>query len=177
MTVTWETRLRNIPLPKPILLGIGCGLVAHRLRPWLLPGPELLRRAAGLSLIGVGGTLTVWSWWATRRVDLGHPRRLVTAGPYAISRKPHVRRVGTAASRGGNERRLGLDPRNYGARSGDAASAGTAGRATAPRALRRGIPSAMRDRAPVRPASPTALSTSAAMRWPTTAPGSVLLHR
>lgn len=88
MTVTWETRLRNIPLPEPILLGIGCGVAAHRLCPWRLPGPEVARRAVGLLLIGVGGTLTVWSWWATRRVDLGHPRRLVTAGPYAISRNP-----------------------------------------------------------------------------------------
>jgi hypothetical protein len=59
MAVTWSTRLHNIPLPEPILVAMGCGLVAHRLRPWRLPGPEVLRRAAGWCLVGAGCTLNV----------------------------------------------------------------------------------------------------------------------
>ena len=75
MAATWSTRLHNIPLPEPILVGIGCGLVAHRLRPWRLPGPEVPRRAAGWSLVGAACTLNVWSWWASGPVELGDPHR------------------------------------------------------------------------------------------------------
>jgi protein-S-isoprenylcysteine O-methyltransferase Ste14 len=47
-----------------------------------------LWRVCGWSLVGAGGVVNVWAWWASGRVDLGDPHRLVIAGPYAISRNP-----------------------------------------------------------------------------------------
>jgi protein-S-isoprenylcysteine O-methyltransferase Ste14 len=80
--------LRNVPLPEPFLIGIGAGLVLHQLWPRRLPGPDPLRRVLGWSLLGAGSALIVSAWRAAGEVDLGHPARLVSAGPYAISRNP-----------------------------------------------------------------------------------------
>jgi protein-S-isoprenylcysteine O-methyltransferase Ste14 len=77
-----------VPLPEPFILGIGAGLVLHRLWPQRLPGSDTLRRVLGCSLIGVGGALVASAWSAAGGVDLERPARLVSAGPYAISRNP-----------------------------------------------------------------------------------------
>ena len=42
----------------------------------------------GLSLLGTGSAIIVSSLVAVGRIDLQHPERLVTWGPYAISRNP-----------------------------------------------------------------------------------------
>jgi protein-S-isoprenylcysteine O-methyltransferase Ste14 len=78
----------NVPLPEPYLLGIGAGAVLHRLRPWPLPGPRAVHQLVGWPLIAVGSSLVVWSLRAAAQVDLGQPDRLVTRGPYAVSRNP-----------------------------------------------------------------------------------------
>jgi protein-S-isoprenylcysteine O-methyltransferase Ste14 len=83
-----STRLRNIPLPEPFLFGIGAGLVLHRLRPRRLPGSDAIRRVLGWSILGAGGVLVTSAWRAAGQVDLEHPVRLVSAGPYAVSRNP-----------------------------------------------------------------------------------------
>jgi protein-S-isoprenylcysteine O-methyltransferase Ste14 len=88
MIKVWPTRLRNIPLPEPFLVGIGAGLVLHRLSPRRLPGSALLHRVIGWSLLVAGGALVAAAWRAVGQVDLEHPARLVRAGPYAISRNP-----------------------------------------------------------------------------------------
>jgi protein-S-isoprenylcysteine O-methyltransferase Ste14 len=88
MITMWSTRLRNVPLPESFLLGIGAGLVLHRLWPQRLPGSDSLRRVLGWSLLGAGSTLVASAWRAVGEVDLEHPAGLVSAGPYEISRNP-----------------------------------------------------------------------------------------
>jgi protein-S-isoprenylcysteine O-methyltransferase Ste14 len=88
MITVWPVRLRNVPLPEPFLIGIGAGLVLHRLWPRRLPGSDVVHRVLGWSLLGAGGALVAFAWRATRQVDLAHPVRLVSVGPYAISRNP-----------------------------------------------------------------------------------------
>jgi protein-S-isoprenylcysteine O-methyltransferase Ste14 len=67
---------------------MGTGLVLHRLWPQRLPGSDSLCRVLGWSLLGAGGALVASAWRAAGQIDLEHPVRLVSAGPYAISRNP-----------------------------------------------------------------------------------------
>jgi hypothetical protein len=59
-----------------------------RVRPWALPGSVLTHRLAGVPLIAAGTIVIARSLQAAGQVDLDHPRRLVTTGPYAASRNP-----------------------------------------------------------------------------------------
>jgi protein-S-isoprenylcysteine O-methyltransferase Ste14 len=88
MATAFSRVLRNVPLPEPYLAGMAAGYGLHRLSPLPLPGAHSLRRAAGLSLVGTGSAIVVSSLIAVGRIDLQHPERLVTWGPYAISRNP-----------------------------------------------------------------------------------------
>jgi protein-S-isoprenylcysteine O-methyltransferase Ste14 len=81
-------RLRNVPVPEENLLGIAAGLLLHRALPWRLPGPRTLHRLVGVGLCAGGTALVVRSWEVADQVDLSQPERLVTSGPYAISRNP-----------------------------------------------------------------------------------------
>lgn len=80
--------MSNLPLPEPYLLGIAVGAWLHRRRPWILPGPRYVHHLVGWPLIAAGAGLVAWSWEAAWQVDLEHPDRLVTGGPYAVSRNP-----------------------------------------------------------------------------------------
>ena len=53
------------------MIGIGAGLVLHRLWPRRLPGSESLRRVLGWSLLGAGSTLIVSAWRAAGRSTWG----------------------------------------------------------------------------------------------------------
>lgn len=81
-------RLSNLPVPEQNLLGITAGLLLHRARPWRLPGPRFLHRLVGGTVCAAGAALVVRAWPAAGQVDLSQPERLVTSGPFAISRNP-----------------------------------------------------------------------------------------
>lgn len=81
-------RVSNVPLPEPNLAGIAVGTWLHRMRPWVLPGTRSVHRLVGWPLIATGTYLVVRSLAAAGQVDLDHPGRLVTSGPYALSRNP-----------------------------------------------------------------------------------------
>ena len=81
--------LRNLPLPEPHLALLGAGILFQAVRPLRLPGS-----AGRLAAVGAGVTMGASAatiGWATRaagRVDLAEPDRLVTGGPYALTRHP-----------------------------------------------------------------------------------------
>jgi protein-S-isoprenylcysteine O-methyltransferase Ste14 len=80
--------LRNVPLPKPYLLGIAAAVWLDRRRPLALPGPRYVHHLTGWPLAVAGAYLIERSWTAAMQVELEHPALLVTSGPYAASRNP-----------------------------------------------------------------------------------------
>jgi protein-S-isoprenylcysteine O-methyltransferase Ste14 len=51
--------------------------------PW-----RVRRRPVGWAIIAAGGLVIAEALRAATTTDLAHPRRLVTSGPYAVSRNP-----------------------------------------------------------------------------------------
>jgi protein-S-isoprenylcysteine O-methyltransferase Ste14 len=80
--------MTNVPLPEPGLAGLGAGFALHRLYPWRLPGPRSVHRLLGWPLMVAGGYVVARSVVTAGQVDLAHPARLVTCGPYAARRHP-----------------------------------------------------------------------------------------
>ena len=79
----------NLPLPEPHLALLGAGVVLQALRPLPLSafGGRLQAMGAG-ALIGAASAAIASATRAAGRVDLAAPDRLVTRGPYALTRHP-----------------------------------------------------------------------------------------
>ncbi len=82
-------RLSNLPLPEPHLALLGAGLVLQAIRPIRLPmtGGHLATLGAG-AIIGASVATIAWATRVAGTVDLAEPERLVTDGPYAMTRHP-----------------------------------------------------------------------------------------
>ncbi|TCC42638.1 isoprenylcysteine carboxylmethyltransferase family protein [Kribbella speibonae] len=78
-----DTRLKNIPIPEASLAGIAAGFALEQVRRWRVGS-----RPAGWSLVAAGSVVIASSLRAARTTDLTSPERLVTSGPYALSRNP-----------------------------------------------------------------------------------------
>lgn len=87
MAGTRRWRWQNVPLPEVHVSLVAAGVILDLLwRRRITPTRSVRLLGAPLIVVGV-----VWAAWATRtagRVDLERPERLVTRGPYAISRHP-----------------------------------------------------------------------------------------
>jgi protein-S-isoprenylcysteine O-methyltransferase Ste14 len=84
----WAVRLRNIPVPEANLAAIAVAAALEQVRQWRLPGPRSVRRSAGWSIVVAGSFVVVQSLKTVGSTDLARPERLVTSGPYALSRNP-----------------------------------------------------------------------------------------
>lgn len=70
------------------MLGIAAGVVLHRVRPWTLPGSRPLHRLVGCSLIVSGTWVVGLSLHTAGSTDVERPDRVLTTGPYALTRNP-----------------------------------------------------------------------------------------
>lgn len=62
-------------------------MLLHLVRPRRFHrGP--MTRAVGTILLLSGTAMSAWATWAAETTDLEDPGRLVTQGPYAVSRNP-----------------------------------------------------------------------------------------
>jgi protein-S-isoprenylcysteine O-methyltransferase Ste14 len=85
MGISW--RKENIPLPEAHLIGLGLSNLLHRARPISIRRSRTtLAVGAVLLLSGIGAAM-----WATRiaaTTHMANPDRLITNGPYDMSRNP-----------------------------------------------------------------------------------------
>lgn len=80
--------LENVPVPESVLGGIVVGLgLEHALPAPVWPASPGLKRA-GAGLILLGAALIGWSTAAARGMRMAEPSRLLTRGPYGLSRHP-----------------------------------------------------------------------------------------
>lgn len=77
--------LRNIPIPEASVAGIAVGLALEQVWPWEFPP---VRRSIGWSIVAAGSLIVARSLKAVGSTELSRPERLVTGGPYAITRHP-----------------------------------------------------------------------------------------
>ncbi len=85
-TASW--RWDNVPLPEPHMAGVLFSAALYFARPWRLPGSRRLYGGVGWPLVGAGVALSAWAVRAASDADLERPSKLISSGPYAISRNP-----------------------------------------------------------------------------------------
>ena len=80
-------RWRNVPLPEIHLFLIVIGAIVSLRWPRRVTSARWVRLPGG-PLIIAGAVAAAWATRTAGQVDLEHPERLITGGPYAVSRNP-----------------------------------------------------------------------------------------
>ena len=80
--------LANLPLPESVIAAIGAGLALEQLRARERPRALPATRWMGSLLFGGGALLVLWAIAQARQMRIAEPSRLLTRGPYALSRNP-----------------------------------------------------------------------------------------
>jgi protein-S-isoprenylcysteine O-methyltransferase Ste14 len=83
-----EWRWDNVPIPESYLAAIAAGVVLHRLRPVTLLTRPRVGAMVGGPVLATGVLLAAWAVSAAGRTIISEPDRLVTGGPYALTRNP-----------------------------------------------------------------------------------------
>ena len=78
----------NVPIPVQHLLGLIVGAVLQLVFKQRLFAAPWIGGVIGLPLIAVGVGLSAWSVLAAGDTEIESPNRLLTSGPYSLSRNP-----------------------------------------------------------------------------------------
>ena len=81
-------RWRNLPIPETHVAGLATGAVLHLRAGRPVLADARTARALGTALAILGVALAAVATHAAADVELERPDRLVTSGPYALSRNP-----------------------------------------------------------------------------------------
>jgi protein-S-isoprenylcysteine O-methyltransferase Ste14 len=79
---------RNVPLPEPYLAALAAGGLLHLTAPRRIFRKPWMGHLVGSSLFLAGVGLAAWAVAAADNTDIATPDRLVTRGPYAVTRNP-----------------------------------------------------------------------------------------
>lgn len=81
-------RVTNVPVPEAHLATVLGALAMDFAEGRSSRAERLAQRIAGVAMATMGITHAGWGVKAAKQVDMARPGRLVTGGPYAISRNP-----------------------------------------------------------------------------------------
>ena len=84
MQIKWK----NVPLPEGHLIPLVLGILAHESIPAPFEMPAWLRYALGIPFFMAGVLLAGWSVREAGAIEVDAPAKLITTGPYALSRNP-----------------------------------------------------------------------------------------
>ena len=78
----------NIPVPESHVISLIAGIALHVWRPLVLWDATWQRYALGGILLLAGIALALWATAVFEQMSFQEPTKLITKGPYAISRNP-----------------------------------------------------------------------------------------
>jgi protein-S-isoprenylcysteine O-methyltransferase Ste14 len=84
MRIKWK----NIPIPEGHVIPLILGIFAQESRSFPLIHIGWLSYALGIAFTLIGIVLAAWSFHEVRLIEVEAPTKLITTGPYAITRNP-----------------------------------------------------------------------------------------
>lgn len=78
----------NVPIPAPYLIVLVLGVVLHLTIDTDMFKTPTLGRVAGVIIAAAGVCLAVWAVLEAANVSVDSPNKLITSGPFSMSRNP-----------------------------------------------------------------------------------------